>query len=72
MVRFSDQGAAMEVAIEVNGVGATTTRCGEGCTVYGSDTPATVMTWIHAGGHVYPRGTAERIVAFFRDHSRTR
>ncbi len=72
VVRFSDQGAAMEIAIEVNGVGATTTRCGEGCTVYGPGTPAPVMTWIHAGAHVYPRGTAERIVSFFRDHASTR
>ncbi len=71
-VRFSDQEAAIEIAVEVNGVGATTTRCGDGCTIYGSDTPAPVMTWVHSGGHVYPRGTTERIVSFFRDHSRTR
>ncbi len=71
-VSFRDQGAAIEVAIEVNGVGAATTRCGDGCTIYGSDTPAPVMTWIHSGGHVYPSGTSERIVSFFRKHSRTR
>ena len=72
VVRFSDQGAAIEIAVEVNGVGATTMRCGDGCTIYRSGTPAPVRTWIHSGGHVYPRGTAERIVSFFRDHSRTR
>ena len=72
VVRFSDQGAAIEIAVEVNGVGATTMRCGDGCTIYGSGTPAPVRTWIHSGGHVYPRGTAERIVSFFRDHSRMR
>ena len=72
VVRFSDQGAAIEIAVEVNGVGATTMRCGDGCTIYGPGTPAPVRTWIHSGGHVYPRGTAERIVSFFRDHSRTR
>ncbi len=71
-VSFADQEAAIEVAIDVNGVGATTTRCGDGCTIYGSGTPAPVMTWIHSGGHVYLRGTSERIVAFFRDHTRTR
>ena len=69
-VSFSDQEAAIEIAIEVNGVGATTTPCGNGCTIYGPDTPAPVMTWIHAGGHVYPRGTSERIVSFFHDHRR--
>ena len=72
VVRFSDQEAAIAVAIEVNGVGGTPTRCGEDCTVYGLATPAPVMTWIHDGAHVYPRGTTERIVAFFGDHSRTR
>ena len=35
VVSFSDQGAAIEAAIDVNGVGATRTGCGEGCTVYG-------------------------------------
>ena len=71
VVRFSDQEAAIAVAIEVNGVDATT-DCGAGCTVYGADTDAPVMTWIHDGAHVYPRGTSERIVAFFRGHSRAR
>ena len=72
VVSFSAQGTAIEIAIEVNDVGATPTRCGDGCMIYGPDTPAPVMTWFHSGGHVYPRGTAERIVSFFRDHSRTR
>ena len=71
-VTFSDQEAAIEIAIEVNGVGASTTRCGDGCTIYGSSTPAPVMAWIHSGGHVYPRGTSERIVSFFQDHPRAR
>jgi len=33
---------------------------------------APVETWIHSGGHSFPRGTSERIVAFFKDHPRTR
>ena len=70
VVRFSDQGAAIEVAIEVNGVGDRATSCGAGCTVHGSDTTAPVMTWIHAGAHTYPRGTSERIVSFFQGESR--
>ena len=72
VVDFSDQEAAIEVAIEVNGVGAMTTACGVGCVVHGADTATPVMTWIHAGAHTYPRGTSERIVSFFRDHVRTR
>ena len=70
-VSFADQEAAIEVALEVNGVGTRTTSCGDGCELYGSaETAAPVMTWIHSGGHVYPRGTSERIVSFFHDHSR--
>ncbi len=71
VVGFSDQEAAIAIAIEVNG-GSSTTRCGAGCTVYGASTPVPVMTWIHAGAHVYPRETSERIVSFFRDQSRAR
>ena len=71
VVDFVDQEAAIAVAIDVNGVDGTT-PCGAGCTVYGADTAAPVMTWIHAGAHVYPRGTSERIVSFFREHSRSR
>lgn len=71
-VTFPDQKAAMTIAIGVNGVRATTTRCGEGCTMYGAGTPAPVMTWIHQGGHVYPRDTARRIASFFHDHPRKR
>ena len=71
-VRFSDQEAAIEIAVEVNGVGATTTLCGDGCTIYGSGTSAPVMTWIHPGGHVYPRETSARIVSFFQEHPHTR
>jgi polyhydroxybutyrate depolymerase len=70
-VEFSDQEAAIANAVDVNGVGAATTPCGDGCTLYGPDAPAPVMTWIHPGGHVYPRDTSERIVSFFRDHPRT-
>jgi polyhydroxybutyrate depolymerase len=71
-VTFADQQAAMTVAIAVNGVRDKTTRCGDGCTMYGSGTPAPVMTWIHQGGHVYPRDTSQRIASFFRSHSRMR
>lgn len=71
-VLFADQQATIETAIRVNGVGTKVTRCGDGCTIHGSGTPAPVMTWIHPGGHDYPDGTAQRIASFFHDHSRTR
>jgi len=69
-VTFADQQAAMSIAIGVNGVRDKTTRCGDGCTMYGAGTAAPVMTWIHPGGHVYPRDTSQRIASFFRNHSR--
>ncbi len=71
-VTFADQKAAMTIAIGVNGVRDKATRCGDGCTIYGARTPAPVMTWIHDGGHVYPRDTSQRIASFFRDYSRAR
>jgi polyhydroxybutyrate depolymerase len=70
-VEFSDQEAAIANAVEVNGVGADSTVCGDGCTVYGPETAAPVRSWIHPGGHVYPRDTSARIVSFFRDHRHT-
>ena len=72
VVRFSDQQAAIAIALGVNGVNgvAATSPCGPGCTVYGAGTAAPVMTWIHPGAHIYPRGTTQRIVSFLREHSR--
>ena len=70
-VAFADQKAAILTAIGVNGVRGKMTTCGDGCTLYGSGTPAPVMTWIHQGGHEYPRGTSERIASFFHEHPRT-
>jgi polyhydroxybutyrate depolymerase len=69
-VDFSDQQAAIGFAADLNGVAATSTACGDGCTLFGSETATPVMSWIHPGGHVYPRDTSERIVSFFRDHRR--
>ena len=68
-VAFADQEAAMRMAVRINGVDGKGEPCGSGCTIYGGKTPAPVMTWIHPGGHEYPRGTSERIVAFFHDHT---
>ena len=83
VVSFADQQAAIDVALAVNGVNrangvngadgtGAATGCGAGCTLYGAGTAAPVMTWIHNGAHVYPRGTSELIVSFFREHVRAR
>ena len=68
-VAFADQEAAMRMAVRINGVDGKGKPCGSGCTLYGGDTAAPVMTWIHPGGHEYPRGTSERIVEFFHQHT---
>lgn len=70
-VDFADQEAAIASAVDVNDVAGAATSCGDGCTLYGAERAAPVMSWIHPGGHVYPRDTSERIVSFFRDHPRT-
>jgi polyhydroxybutyrate depolymerase len=69
-VAFADQKAAILTAIGVNGVRGKDASCGEGCTIYGNGTANPVMTWIHQGGHEYPRGTSERIAAFFHEHKK--
>lgn len=69
-VAFADQKAAFETAIRVNGVIDQSNTCGDGCTVHGANTRAPVMVSLHDGGHTYPRGTSERIVAFLREHVR--
>ena len=71
-VLFTDQKAAFETAIRVNDVRSETKSCGSGCTIFGASTAAPVITWIHQGGHEYPRGTSERISAFFHEHTLSR
>jgi polyhydroxybutyrate depolymerase len=67
-VAFADQRQAMGIAMRVNGVEGNGKPCGDGCTLYGGATAAPVMTWIHPGGHEYPRPTSGKIVAFFHEH----
>ena len=69
-VAFPDQRAAMGIAIRLNGVDGKMKACGDGCMLYGGDTPTPVMTWIHPGGHEYPRPTSGRIAEFFHQHAR--
>jgi polyhydroxybutyrate depolymerase len=66
---FASQQEAIDAAKRVDGVTGGGAGCGRGCTIYGSGI-ASVMTWIHPGGHEYPSGTSERIAKFFRDHRR--
>lgn len=67
-VVIDDQRRAIQAAIETNKVGDAQERCGTECTLHGPQSPTPVMTWIHRGGHIYPRGVSERIAMFFVDH----
>ena len=67
-VAFGDQRAAMSIAVRLNGVEGKGKPCGDGCTLYGGDMVTPVMTWIHPGGHEYPRPTSAKIAAFFHEH----
>jgi polyhydroxybutyrate depolymerase len=69
-VAFADQREAMGIAMRVNGVAGKGTSCGDGCTLYGATAAVPVMTWIHPGGHEYPRPTSAKIVQFFHEHEK--
>ncbi len=70
VVDYAAQVAAIEIAVEVNGVGAQASSCGTGCTLYGGHTSTPVMSWIHPGAHVWPEETSARIVSFLRGDPR--
>jgi len=66
---FTVQLASIELAKQTDHAGAGK-PCGDNCTVYQGTGGTTVMTLLHGGGHVYPPGASERIVAFFREQKR--
>ena len=71
-VNFKDQLAAIEVARAMNGATETGTACGGECMMYASSKGASVITYIHGGGHVYPPGTPYLTTQFFRQHTLAR
>jgi len=62
---FALQVQSIELAKRVNGVEGKGEACGHDCVLY-SGKGAPVMTMIHSGGHIYPEGTSELIVKFFK------
>ena len=68
-IAFSDQKEAIAAAMRTNGALAKGSECGPYCTLYQSNGHAPVMTVIHPGGHIYPRGTSRQIVEFFKEQS---
>ena len=62
---FALQVQSIELAKRVNGVSGKGESCGHEC-VLSTGKGAPVMTMIHPGGHIYPEGTSELIVKFFK------
>jgi polyhydroxybutyrate depolymerase len=69
-IPFDRQLQAIAAARQVNGSNDSGQSCGEFCTAYNSSSGAPVVTFIHPGGHVYPRYASQMIVDFFKQHSR--
>jgi polyhydroxybutyrate depolymerase len=65
---FAVQMQSIELAKRVNGVSGKGKSCGHDCMLYAGN-GAPVMTMIHPGGHIYPEGTSELIVRFFKEHT---
>ncbi len=67
LVKFAWQQATMDGLRKLDG-------CGEGhswekyCTLYPSKSGTPVVTYIHPGGHEYPKGASATIVRFFKEN----
>jgi len=68
-IPFGEQKAAMEAARRENSATGPGQPCGSGCVLFTSTKGAPVMTVIHGGGHIYPEGTSQMIVRFFKEHT---
>jgi polyhydroxybutyrate depolymerase len=67
-ISITSQEEAIAAARRIDRAADAGVPCGEGCTVYGADSPTPVMAWLHPGGHEYPETTSLRIARFFREH----
>ena len=71
-VPFQQQLESIAAAREVNGRSKSGHSCGEYCAAYDSSRGAPVIAYIHPLGHVYPRNASDLIVAFFKQHTRSK
>lgn len=69
---YADHRAGMVKAIALNGVRTTSTRCGNGCTLHGAESPAPIATVTHRGGHSFPPFVTEHVIAFLKERARKR
>jgi len=69
LVKYRWQTAMMQAVRRRNGCDVTGTAWGAHSTLYASKTGTPVVTYIHPGGHEFPREAVPQMVKFFRQHS---
>jgi polyhydroxybutyrate depolymerase len=70
LVKYEWQKFTMQTVRKVNGCEAEGTAWGEHSTLYASKSGTPVVTFIHPGGHEFPKAAPPLIVKFFKEHAR--
>jgi polyhydroxybutyrate depolymerase len=70
VVPFKEQLQSIEIGRKLDGSKQKGESCGEYCTSYGSSSGTPVVTYLPPEGHVYPPGTSQMIVKFFKQYKR--
>ncbi len=70
IVPFESQKATIDGVKKLNGCSVEGTEWAKGCTIFASTKNAPVVTFIHDGGHAYPKEAPALIVKFFKEHAR--
>lgn len=68
LVKYAWQKLMMERLRTLNSCAAEGTAWAEHSTLYASETGTPVVTFIHPGGHEFPKDSAPLIVKFFKEH----
>lgn len=69
LVKYAWQQITIDRVRKLNGCDETGKPAGEHCTEYPSPTGTPVVTYIHPGGHEFPKDAPARIVQFFQRHA---
>jgi polyhydroxybutyrate depolymerase len=70
LVKYEWQQMTMDYVKKINGCEAKGKPSGEFCTEYPSPTGTPFVSYIHPGGHQFPKAAAQRFVEFFQAHSK--
>jgi polyhydroxybutyrate depolymerase len=70
LVRIEGQRRVIEAVKRINGCEADGKEWAPGCLLYPSAGGTPLVTFIHPGGHAFPREAPELIVRFFKEHRR--